>query len=212
MRYRDRRHAGEQLADRVAGLGLTRPIILGLPRGGVPVAAAVASRLHAPLEAFVACKVGAPSQPEFGIGAIAEGRDQPVVTAAVSQLGLDGDRLQALVAAARDDLARRVTAYRGERPLPELTGADVVVADDGLATGVTAEAALRSLRLREPRRLVLAAPVCAPDTAERLAALADDVVCLQRPASFFAVGEWYVDFRQTSDAEVLRALAGSAHR
>jgi putative phosphoribosyl transferase len=172
----------------------------------VPVAYEVAAALRAPLEVFVARKVGAPGHEELGIGAIAEGSDELVVTETARALGLTSQELAALAERERTELDRRVERYRGGAPLPELEGRNVILVDDGLATGVTAEAALRALRRRKPRQLVLAVPVCAPDTARRLAETGARVVCLAAPAEFYAVGLWYDDFSQTSDAEVLDLL------
>ena len=212
MRFRDRTDAGRQLAARLVGLQLQAPVVLGLPRGGIPVAAEVARALGAPLEVFVARKIGAPGHDELGIGAVAEGSAAPVVSDTAGRLWLRPPDIDALAQQARTELARRVALYRGDRSLPELAGKDVVLVDDGLATGVTAEAALRSLRRTRPRRLVLAVPVCARETAARLAGLADDVVCAETPAVFYAVGEWYEDFTQTTDEEVLDLLSWSPER
>lgn len=206
MRFRDRTDAGRQLAERLADLGLADPVVLALPRGGVPVGFEVATTIGAPLEVFVARKVGAPGHPELGIGALAEGDGQVVDGEALRMLGVAPDRFDALVAEERLELDRRVRHYRGGRPLPRLEGRDVIVVDDGLATGVTAEAALRALLPHRPRRLVLAVPACAPDTAARLGALGE-VVCLLQPPDFRAVGLWYERFGQTSDEEVLDLLA-----
>jgi predicted phosphoribosyltransferase len=201
VRFHDRHDAGTRLAAAVAELDLDRPIVLALPRGGVPVAAPVAARLDAPLAALVACKVGARFQPELGVGAVSE--DGVVVWTT----GSESEDREALTAA-RDEVARRVARFRGGRPLPELRGRHVVLVDDGLATGVSAEAALRCVRLHGPARLVLAVPVGAPDTVARLTGpeLADQVVCLHAPPSFDAVGRWYADFHQTGDEEVNRLL------
>lgn len=212
MRFRDRRDAGEQLAGRLAQTSPVAPVVLGLPRGGVPVAVEVADRLDAPVDVFVARKVGAPGHEELGIGAIAEGSDQLVVTDTAARLGVDREQLDGLAEQARRELCRRVEAYCGDRPLPALDGRDVVLVDDGIATGVTAEAALRALRQRQPRRLILAVPVCSREAAGRMAALADEVVWVLSPATFFAVGEWYDDFAQIGDDEVTDLLAGSRHR
>jgi predicted phosphoribosyltransferase len=204
--FRDRAHAGRVLAGRLREHDLRSPVVLGLPRGGIPVAAEVATALGVPLEVYVARKIGAPGHEELGIGAIAEGLDEPVLSAESRYLGLRPSDLDALASRVRAEVARRVDRYRPGRPFPDLAGRDVVVVDDGLATGVTAEAALLALRKRRPGWLVLAAPVCAHDTADRLAEMADDLVCVERPLDFIAVGQWYEDFHQVTDEEVMRLL------
>lgn len=207
--FQDRRDAGRQLAQRLVPLGLVAPVVLGLARGGVPVASEVAATLGSSLEVFVARKVGAPGHEELGIGAVAEGLDVAIISDRAGELGISVSDLQVLAAPARRELERRVVLYRGARPLPRLAQQDVVLVDDGLATGVTAEAALRAVSAHGPRRLVLAAPVCSPGTAARLSHVADDVVCGQLPTRFFAVGHWYENFSQTTDDEVLELLGGS---
>ena len=209
MRFQDRVDAGRRLADALGGRDLRGAVVLALPRGGVPVGAQIAEAIGAPLEVFVARKIGAPGRPEYGIGAIAEGGAPLFDPWAVRALGLSEERLAELAEAEARELARRVRRYRGGRPLPPLDGRHVVLVDDGLATGVTAEAALRSLRDQGVTQLTLAVPVCAPDSSERLRALAE-VVCLWRPADFRAVGLWYEEFGQTGDDEVLAALARHA--
>jgi putative phosphoribosyl transferase len=208
--FRDRRDAGRQLADRLVALGLEDPVVLGLPRGGVPVAIEVARRLDAQVEVFVARKIGAPAQPELGIGAVAEGSDEAVTTEIAPHIGVDQAGLEELAVVVRDEIRRRVAAYRGDRALPELAGRDVVLVDDGLATGVTAHAALNALRKHQPRRLVVAVPTSPPESASRLARYADEVVWVIAPEPFFAVGEWYEDFRQVTDQEVIAMLAAAA--
>ncbi|MEY2469571.1 MAG: putative phosphoribosyl transferase [Actinomycetota bacterium] len=207
MPFRNRSDAGRRLAHRLVELDLTEPIVLALPRGGVPVAAEVAVVLGCSFDVFVARKIGAPGHDEYGIGAVAEGRDEPVVSDAARQLGFSASDLAQLAATARRERDRRVQLYRGDRALPDVARRNVVVVDDGLATGVTAEAALTSLRQRDPARLVLAVPVCAPDTAARLRSIADDVVCVEAPERMVAVGRWYDDFAQTTDDQVLGLLA-----
>jgi putative phosphoribosyl transferase len=210
MRFRDRRDAGRRLSPIVKELDLDDPVVLALPRGGVPVAIELADALHAQLGVFVARKLGAPGHPELGIGAIAEGGDIVLDQRLVGALGVTGAQLNELIERERAELERRVRRYRGDRGLPEVGGRDVVLVDDGLATGVTAMAALRVLRERGPGRLVLAVPVCARETAERLRPLVDDLVCAESPAQFYAVGAWYDDFRQTDDEEVLDLLGRAA--
>ncbi len=206
MRFHDRTDAGRQLAEQLRGRTFVDAVVLALPRGGVPVAFEVAKALGAPLDVFVARKIGAPGQKELGVGAIAEGSDDVVASEVARMLDIDDRRLRALAERERPELDRRVAQYR-DGPLVDVTGRDVIVVDDGLATGVTAEAALRALRKRKPRSLVLAVPVAAPDVADRLKAVADDVVCILYPNDFRAVGLWYDTFSQTSDAEVNELLA-----
>lgn len=210
MRFRDRDDAGRQLAARVADLQLADPVVLALPRGGVPVAAPVATALSVPLDVLVVRKVGAPGRPELGVGAVAEGLEDPVVSEIAAQLGLSRDDVKRLAVTERDELLRRVSSYRGSRPLPDIVGKDVLLVDDGLATGVTAEAGLLALRAQRPRSLRFAAPVCAGTGAARLAATCDGVIHVVLPRDMRSVGEWYDDFTQTTDAEVLEILR--AHR
>ncbi|MFF8606854.1 phosphoribosyltransferase [Streptomyces sp. NPDC015346] len=210
MRFYDHRQAGEELARRLlawaADADLTDAVVLALPRGGVPVAAEVARALGVPLDVLVARKIGAPGHPEFGIGAIA-GEDPPVFDSrALQMLGLAEDELASDVARERAELHRREDLYRGGRPPPDVEGRTVILVDDGLATGVTARAALRHLRSRRPARLILAVPVSAPDAVETMRREADDIVCLFQPDSFRSVGEWYEEFAQVSDNEVIATL------
>jgi putative phosphoribosyl transferase len=198
VRFRDRADAGRVLADAVAALQLGDPVVLALPRGGVPVAVPVAATLRAPLDVVVACKIGAPGSPELGAGAAVE--DGLIVW----NEGFAPDDKAAQ--AALEEVRRRIAAFRDGRQLTELADRDVVLVDDGLATGITAEAATRWVRQHGPNRIVVAAPVGAADTVGRLGAVADEVVCPVQPPGFGAVGSWYDDFRQTGDAEVKRSL------
>ena len=206
MSFRNRRDAGRELAARLASMTWVDPLVLGLPRGGVPVAFEVAKALGVPLEVFVARKVGAPGHEEFGIGAIAEGSADAVMSASAAMVGVGPRLFDELVRREQLELQRRVEMYRGTRPLPPIAGRDVIVVDDGLATGVTAEAAVRALRTMSPNRVILAVPVAAPDSVERLSAVADEVVTVLAPEGFMAVGSWYGDFSPTSDREVIDLL------
>lgn len=204
--YEDRRDAGHQLADRVAGLDLDDPVVLGLPRGGVPVAAEVAERLGAPLDVVVVRKIGAPHNPEYGIGAVGEGEVVILNEEPMSALGLSRDDLRDSIEAEQDELQRRLDRYRRGRDAVPVEGRSVVVVDDGLATGVTATAAARVLRARGVGHVVLAIPVGPPGNVERVGTHYDEVVVLQTPESFRAVGTWYRDFGQTTDDEVVDLL------
>lgn len=204
--FEDRRDAGRQLADRVAELDLDDPVVLGLPRGGVPVAAEVAHRLDAPLDVVVVRKVGAPHNPEYGIGAVGEGDVVVLNEGPMRQLGLSRGDLQDRIEEEQDELRRRLDRYRRGRDAVPLDQRSVVVVDDGLATGVTAMAAAQVLRARGVEHLVLAIPVGPPSNVQRVGTHYDDVVVLRTPDSFRAVGTWYRDFGQTSDDEVVDLL------
>jgi predicted phosphoribosyltransferase len=206
-RFSNRRDAGRQLAALLLPLAPEQPVIIGLPRGGVPVAEEIAVALGAVFEVLAVRKIGAPGNPEYGIGAIAEDGTRVLDREAVAALGIEGETLEAIVARESAELRRRVAAYRGNRPATSLQGRTVIVVDDGVATGVTDTAALRTICRQRPQRLILAVPVCAPDSAARLRAEADELVCLIEPEQLYGVGQWYEDFTQVSDSEVLAALA-----
>lgn len=214
--FSDRRAAGTLLgrrlaADRVgpgAAAGV-RTLVLALPRGGVVVAAEVARLLRSPLDVLVTRKLGYPQQPELGVGAIAEGGEPVYDEGLLRRLGLKPADLAAVVARERAELERRVRVYRRGRPPPDVSGRLVVLVDDGLATGVTARAALRSLRRHGAARTVLAVPVAAGPSAADMLAEADEVVVLACPAAFRSVGEWYAEFGQLADADVLAVLAAA---
>lgn len=208
--FDDRRDAGRQLAERLTAYAGDDTVVLALPRGGVPVGAEVAAALGARLDVIVARKIGAPGRPELGVGAIAEGGEPILDLRTLGMLGLKATDLDATVAVERAELDRRVRDYRGGRPLPDVRGRTVIVVDDGLATGVTARAALQALRGMDPARLVLAVPVAAPQTARRILGEADEVVVVSTPERFTAVGQWYRDFAQTPDEDVLALLAAAS--
>jgi putative phosphoribosyl transferase len=210
--FPDRRAAGRMLAERLADAvdldhWAERTVVLGLPRGGVAVAREVATVTGVPMDVIVTRKIGYPKQPELAVGAIAEGLRQPVYDARlIDRLGLAPEDLAEVVAAEEAELDRRVRVYRGGRPLPPLAGRCVIVVDDGLATGSTARAALRSLRAAQAAHLVLAVPVAPCSAAESLSAEADQVIIVATPGRFSSVGEWYLAFGQLTDADVLALL------
>lgn len=206
MIFADRHAAGVALAREVAALHLPDPMILGLPRGGLPVAEPIARRLGAGLDIVVARKIGAPGHPEFGVGAIAEDGPPVFDQRNLRYAGATEADMAPTLARERAELRRRIRDYRGDRPAPRVAGRAVVLVDDGLATGVTARAALSWLRAHGAARTVLAVPVCAPSARDALREQAE-VVCLHAPESFAAVGQWYDDFSQLTDADVKAVLA-----
>jgi predicted phosphoribosyltransferase len=208
MAFRDRADAGRSLVAALAHLAGRRDVVvLGLARGGVPVAYEVAVALHAPLDVLLARKLGAPGHPELAMGAIASGGLRVLNRSVVDALRIPAEAVEAVVARETAELARREQAYRPGRPQLDVGGRVAVVVDDGLATGATMRAAVGALRAQSPARVVAAVPVGARRTCDELAAEADEVVCLQRPASFHAVSEWYDDFAQVTDDDIRALLA-----
>ena len=206
--YRDRAEAGRVLAtDLRQYAGRDDVIVLGLPRGGVPVAAEVASALEAPIDVFVVRKLGVPGHAELAMGAIAGGGVRVLNPAVVDTLGISDGVIDEVAAREAQELARRLHTYRGDRPAPELGGRIVIVVDDGLATGATMKAAVAAIRAARPARIVVAVPVGARPTCDELEASADEVVCAKVPALFQAVGQWYQDFSPTTDEEISTLLA-----
>ncbi|MFC5662197.1 alpha/beta family hydrolase [Kitasatospora misakiensis] len=208
--FTDRTDAGRRLADRLGHLRGPGTVVVALPRGGVPVAAEVAVALGAPLDICVIRKLGVPYQPELGMGAIGEDGVRVINNQVLRPAGVTPEQLAAVEAHERTELERRARRYRGGRPPVDLRGRTVVVVDDGVATGSTARAACLIVRARGARRVVLAVPVAPRDWTERLGDVADELVCVGTPSPFFAIGEFYADFAQTEDAEVLRHLAAAA--
>jgi predicted phosphoribosyltransferase len=207
VRFRDRRDAGRRLAVPLERLRDERPVVVGIPRGGVPVAAEVARALGAPLDVTVVRKIGAPQNPEYAIGALAEGGVCVLSDEAVRAARMSDRELDALAAHIEDELLRRLSRYRGARAPAALHGQTAILVDDGLATGRSALAAVQSLRKRGASRVILAVPVAALESAQVLRRSANEVVCIYEPADLWAVGCWYEDFRPTSDDEVTVALA-----
>lgn len=206
--FQDRIDAGRRLAEALQRFATESPVILALPRGGVPVGFEVAQALRAPLDVVLVRKVGVPGHEELALGAIVDG-DEP-------QFVLNED-VAAITAASPDwleeakreklkEIERRRALYRSGRPPEPLAGKTAIVVDDGIATGATTRAALRGVRRQKPKRLVLAVPVAPPDTLRTLATECDEIVCLEQPTGFGAVGMFFADFRQTSDDDVVRLL------
>lgn len=205
----DRRTAGERLAGRLLHYRDENPVILGLPRGGVPVAFEIARRLSAPLDVLIVRKVGAPSNPEYGLGAVVEGGSRYLDEPRIRAAGLTVRALGPTIAREIDEVDRRAREYRKGRAPLEVKNRTVIIVDDGVATGGTVIAAARAVRARSPLRVVLALGVAPSDTVESLRAEVDDVVVLLVPDLFFAVGEWYRRFTQVSDDEVRELLEAS---
>ena len=210
--FRDRADAGRELARRLAPSYAGQPdvVVLGLARGGVPVAAEVAAALNAPLDVFVVRKLGVEGRDELAMGAIAGGGVRVLNRSVIDGLHIGPDEIERVVQREEQELARRLALYRGDRPAPDLAGKVVIVVDDGLATGSTMRAAVAALRQSGPRRVIVAVPVGAADTCHQLAGEADEVLCVRTPRNFIAVGQWYRDFSPTSDAEVAEALRRTA--
>ena len=211
MRFRDRTDAGLALAGAARRrIGGDDVVVLGLPRGGVPVAAEVATALGAPLDVFVVRKLGTPGHRELAMGAIASGGIRVLNDEVVKWYGIPPEAIDAVAREEERELGRREIAYREGRDGVPLEGRVVILIDDGLATGSTMMAAVKAVRQRAPGRVIVAVPVGARETCGALAAVADEVVCLRMPEPFSAVGQWYLDFDQTSDDEVRKLLRAHA--
>jgi len=205
--FRDRTQAGAALADALARYRDDQDIlVLALPRGGVPVACEVAAALRAPLDVMIVRKLGVPWQEELAMGAVASGGVRLLNPEVVSQAGIGSEEIEQATRVQQIEIERREKAYRGNRPQPQVRGKRVILVDDGIATGATIRVAIRALRQRGASAIVIAVPIAPVETIEVLAAEADEVVCLATPEPFWAVGSWYADFRQVSDAEVCEQL------
>jgi len=208
----DRQEAGEKLAARCEGYRDARPLVLAIPRGGVVVGAALASALGGDLDVVVARKIGAPHHPEFAIGAVTETGTLLLEEDSVARLHVSRDYIRTEADSQRREIERRTRYYRQGRPRMGAGGRVTLVVDDGIATGLTVRAALKSIAHENPSRLVLAVPVAPPEVIRAMRVLVDELVCLHTPDPFYAVAQWYHDFEQTSDAEVMALLAVRAHR
>jgi predicted phosphoribosyltransferase len=210
--FRDRAQAGRLLAEKLEGrVQGSDPIILALPRGGVPVAAEVARRLGAPLDIFLVCKLGAPGQEELAIGAIAFDGKPSLNQDLIAALRLSPAQVEAIIARENAELRRRAQIFGASSGPLDIRGREVILIDDGLATGASMRAAIQAIRPMQPARIIVAVPVAARETCEEFQTLADDVVCLQTPRDFRAVGQWFEDFTQISDNEVRATLAARPH-
>lgn len=211
--FKDRQEAGRLLARRLLLLAPLRPVVLALPRGGVPVGFEVAQALQAPLDLVLVRKIGAPGHGEFAIGAVADGVTPELVLdeQLVARLGVSRAYLDQAKQAALEEIERRRQAYLGDHQAVDLTDRTAIVVDDGVATGATVLAALGATRQRQPAHMLLAVPVAPPETLRRLRPHGDDIVCLLAPPEFYAVGQFYGQFPQLSDAEVV-SLLREAHR
>jgi len=209
VRFLDRRDAGRQLANELSGYADDPSVlVLGLPRGGVPVAYEVARALRAPLDVLVVRKLGAPGHRELAMGAVASGGLRVLNLDVIEALGISPAAVELAAAHESLELERQRQAYRGNAPVPQLSGRSIIVVDDGLATGSTMRAAVGALRQSKPARIIVAVPVAAAETARALRQVADHVVCLSTPPDFRAVSNWYKDFSQTTDEEVRNLLEG----
>jgi putative phosphoribosyl transferase len=204
--FRDREHAGRELAQRLGQFSNQSPIVLGLTRGGVPVAYELARALRAPLDVWVVRKLGAPIQPELGMGAVSEGGEVLVDAHIIQEIGASDAEVQEIVSRKTAEVEERCARYRRGRSSPNLEGKTVLLVDDGIATGGTARAALRAIRRHGPRRVVLATPVASPDTLEDLAQEADEIVCVSPQPELDAIGLWYESFETVEDDDVVAIL------
>lgn len=211
MTFRNRQDAGQQLADRLSWLAESEKLlVLGLPRGGVPVAREVAEALKAELDVFVVRKLGTPGQPELALGAVASGGVRVLNRQITEALQVSQGQIDDITRGELQKLERQEMQFRGDRPPAEVAGRDVIVVDDGLATGATMHAACQALRRREPRQVIVAVPTAPRDAVDRLTEVADHVVSVMIPTDFAGVGAWYQDFSQVSDREVRRLLEEAA--
>ncbi|OHE54935.1 MAG: phosphoribosyltransferase [Thaumarchaeota archaeon RBG_16_49_8] len=206
MVFHDRVDAGKKLADKLSQYRSKDVVVLAIPRGGVVVGFEVAGDLGAPLSVIIPRKIGAPGNPELAIGAVTEEGDTYIDPNIVKSLGVTQSYIDEVKQQEVEEIKRRMKTYLGDRQRPELKGKTVILVDDGIATGATMKAAIRTLRRHGPAEVIVAVPVAPPETVERLKELADSVVCLETPSFFYAIGQFYREFDQVGDAEVIRLL------
>lgn len=211
-KFLDRRDAGRQLAQQLDRFSGPNTVVLALPRGGVPVGYEVATRIGVPLDLLVVRKLGVPGHEELAMGAIASGGIQVIDQRIVSGLGISRAAFDSVVKAERAELERRESAFRRGRPAVDVRGKTIILVDDGLATGASMTAAVEGLRSRDPASIIVAVPIAPPDTCETLGERADEMLCLVTPDPMYAVGYWYEDFTQTTDAEVRELLDAAARQ
>jgi len=204
--FRDRTEVGKLLADRIIGMKFENPIVLAIPRGGVPVAKEIALSLGAKLDLVITRKIGYPGQPEFAIGAVTQDGELILDENIVRDYGISKEYLKEESARQKKEITDRMQKYRGGRPYPDLAGKIIIIVDDGIATGNTMLAAIESVKRKKPAKIILAIGVAPPETVRRLSSVVDQVICLETPEPFYAIGEFYERFEQVEDNEVKNAL------
>lgn len=207
--FEDRKEAGRRLGQSLRKYKFEKPIILAIPRGGVVIGSEVAKTLKAPLDVIIARKIGVPSQQELGMGAVAEGGIEILDKKLIKSLRIPKNLINEIIMKERAEIERRKAVYRGDRPMINIENRVVILVDDGLATGVSAKAAIMRIKKLNPRKIILAAPVCAFDSARDIKRLVDELVCLVTPPEFNAVGTWYTNFKQVTDEKVKSLLKES---
>lgn len=206
MIFEDRQDAGRQLASKLKTYKNKQLIVLALPRGGVPVGFEIARTLAVPLDVLIVRKIGSPANPEFGIGAVAEGGVRVLDWTVIKQLGISENELDGIIKREEEELKRRVKIYRNDKPLPLFKNKTVIIVDDGLATGVTARAGIIAVKKQKPKQIIFVSPVCARDAARKIKHLVKKIICVLVPVSLSAIGSWYRNFEQITDEKVIELL------
>jgi len=205
--FKNRTEAGKKLAEKLLPYKKENPLVLAMPRGGVPVGYEIAVKLNAPLDTVVARKIGAPFHPEFGVGAIAPGDVIILDETSIKAHGIEREEIEAVIVKEKEEMGRRIVKYRSGEYSQGKKSDTVIIVDDGLATGVSARAAIESVkRVYKPKKIIFTAPICARDSGESLRSLVDEVICLEAVDNLMAIGYWYEEFEQTTDEEVISCL------